>query len=120
MSAGDWRAVPVDALRAWLQDECDRTSLRAVAGRAGLGRPTVTHFLNDPDHHAHPRVRRALALLYLSDGPGVHDAVAGALDVLLSGLAPEDARGARRGLLDAVKDVYRAAEKEPPPWTNGV
>ncbi|HEX8319814.1 hypothetical protein [Longimicrobium sp.] len=54
-----------------------------------------------------------MALLYLAGRP---DPVADALACILGGLPDERQANARRGLLDAVADVYRSTAA-PPPWT---
>jgi hypothetical protein len=110
------RAVPLDVLREWARDEAERTSLRSLATRAGMGRTTLSNFI-DGTTNPHPRVRRAVALLYLAGRRS--EAVADALACILGGLPDETQANARVGLLEAVADVYRSAGAEPPPWTRG-
>jgi hypothetical protein len=79
-----------------------------------MGRTTLAKFI-DGVTSPHPRVRRAVGLLYLA---GRSDPVDDAVACILGGLPDEAQAGARRALLDAVADVYRSAGAEPPAWTN--
>jgi hypothetical protein len=64
MAEHDWRAVPMETLRAWVRDESTKDSLRSVAEMLGIGRTTLTNFM-DGVGVPHPRIRRTIALAYL-------------------------------------------------------
>ena len=64
-----WRAAEPAVLRAYAQAETERSSMRAVAERIGMGRTTLYNFLAGANPH--PRVRRLLALWYLRETGGV-------------------------------------------------
>lgn len=100
-----WRAVPLDTLRAYVLTVSERSSLRAVAERSGIGRTTVLAFLNGT--RPHPRIRRLLALWYLRETGGTQ-VDTDACEVLLSAL-PADRRGQAVAELDAfVRELHRA------------
>jgi transcriptional regulator with XRE-family HTH domain len=110
------RSVPLDVLREWARDEAERTSLRSLASRVGMGRTTLAKFIAGATT-PHPRVRRAVALAYLAGRP---DPLVDALAWILGGLPDEAQSNARLRLLDAVADVYRSAGAKPPPWTGRI
>lgn len=66
MPTADYRSVRIETLREHFQEQVEITSLRAVAQRAGVGRTTLFKFLRGATT-PHPRVKRALALLYLGN-----------------------------------------------------
>lgn len=110
MNGREWRDVPVETVRAWARDEAERTSLRALAGRAGLGRTTVQKFITAMTS-PHPRIRRALTLLYLGD---TASAVASALRALTANL-PDDAKPqAQADIGDLVVRLHAAHHVTPP------
>lgn len=115
MNGREWRAVPLETVRAWLEDEAERTSLRAVAERVGLGRTTLQKFIA-AETNPHPRVRRAFTLLYLG---AASSAVDSALDALTAGL-PDDAKPrARVAVTELLVRLHQAEGTPPPVWAGG-
>ncbi|MBB4635934.1 hypothetical protein FHS01_001950 [Longimicrobium terrae] len=112
MTGFDWRAVPIETVRAWVRDEADASSLRLVARRAGLGRTTLKKFIGG-ETSPHPRIRRSLTLLYLSSVPSVADA---ALDVLTANVPDQARAGARGALLELLARLHTAEGVNPPSW----
>jgi hypothetical protein len=112
-----WRSVPLAELREWYADQASMSSLRAVGEKCGVGHSTLSAFIRYTDRAPHPRNRRLLAVWYLQNVSGLPVAVRNAFDLLLGGVPDEQGEEARRGLLDAVADVYRSAGVEPPSWT---
>jgi hypothetical protein len=102
-------------LREWVREEAARTSLRKVAETAGVGRPSVTKFLTGHGN-THPRVQRALALLYLGQGEALPPDVDGALSSLLGRLPVAVLPGARLDLLAFVGELHRGAGVSAPEW----
>jgi hypothetical protein len=99
------RAIPLDTLHAFALAELERSSLRAVAERAGVGRTTLHGFLYR-GRKPHPRVRRLLALWYWSETGGV-EVDRHACEALLSAL-PADRREAAVAELQAfVLELHR-------------
>lgn len=113
MTGFDWRAVPIETVRAWVRDEAEASSLRLVARRAGLGRTTLKKFI-DGETSPHPRIRRSLTLLYLSS---VADA---ALDVLTANVPDQAKAEARGALLELVARLHTAEGVNPPSWAVGI
>lgn len=112
-----WREIPLEELREWYAEQAAVTSLRALEEQCGVGHSTLGLFIRYEGRRIHPRIRRRLAVWYLQTVSGPPQAVQSALAVLLAGVPDEHAEGARRGLLDAVADVYRSAGVDPPTWT---
>lgn len=82
-----WRAAEPAVLRAYAQAETERSSMRVVAERIGMGRTTLYSFLAGTNPH--PRVRRLLALWYLRETGG-EQVDADACAALLSALPPAE------------------------------
>jgi hypothetical protein len=80
------RAIPLDTLRAFVLAEVERSSVRALAKKAGIRRTTLRNFISGTMPHA--RVRRLLALWYVRESGG---ADADACEALLAAL-PSDRR----------------------------
>lgn len=111
-TGADHKSVPLDVLREFTREEAERTSLRHVAARVGLGRTTVQKFVAG-ETTPHPRVRRRLALWYLSEqaaasGGAAAEAYGAALDVLVGPLPPALRRATALALVDAVEQAYAA------------
>lgn len=99
------RAVPLHTLREFALAETERSSLRGVAERSGVGRTTLRGFLHE-GRKPHPRVRRLLALWYWSETGGM-EVSADACEVLLSAF-PVDRRDAAVAEMQAfVRDLHR-------------
>jgi hypothetical protein len=118
------RAVPVEAMRRFAQDQAELTSIRQVAAEIGLGRTTLHKFVAG-ETMPHPRVRRLLALWYLRrQGHAAGDDVAvrpyaSALQILLGGV-PEDVRERTTAeVLDVLERGYATAG-EPPAWLDAL
>lgn len=62
---GEYRSVPVETLRQFLQDEAERTSIRRAARAAGVGKSCLAQFLANHTRTPHPPTRRVLAMYYL-------------------------------------------------------
>lgn len=121
----DYRAVPVDTIRRFAQDQAELTSIRQVAAEIGLGRTTLHKFVAG-ETMPHPRVRRLLALWYLrrSGQPaGREEALqpyASALEILLAGV-PDAARDQAAGeVLDVIARGYAASSGERPEWLDAL
>jgi hypothetical protein len=121
----DYRAVPVEAMRRFAQDQAELTSIRQVAAEIGLGRTTLHKFVVG-ETMPHPRVRRLLALWYLrrhghaADDDAAVRPYAAALQILL-GDVPEDARErATAEVLDVLERGYTVAGGEPPAWLDAL
>jgi hypothetical protein len=112
----EWLAVPLDVLRAHFADRAERSSVRAAAEAAGVGRTTLHAFLAG-ESQPQPRIRRLLALAYLRDraepaGEGLDAAFS-----ILSGYLPEEDRErTRERLADVLADEFRKAGMRPPKW----
>jgi hypothetical protein len=121
--ARDHRAVPVEAMRRFAQDQAELTSIRQVAAEIGLGRTTLHKFVAG-ETMPHPRVRRLLALWYLrrhgqgADGESLRP-YASALQILLGGVPDEVRARATDEVLDVLRRGY-AAGGEPPPWLDAL
>jgi hypothetical protein len=111
----DWRDVPVEWVRAWARDESERTSLRDLAERADIGRTTLQKFITGATN-PHPRIRRALTLLYLKDKASAVDS---ALDALTANLPDEARPEARAQISGLVARLHEAHEVKPPPLPGG-
>lgn len=107
----NYRAVPVEVLRAWYAEQQDHSSLRALSLAAGVGRTTLHKFVSgrtDP----YPRTRRLLALHYLTATGATNVMVAEALVALaklLPGISPSRAA-------DELASIYARCGVDPPPW----
>jgi hypothetical protein len=116
----DHRDVPLEVLREFARSLSERSSIRAIAEDAGVGRSTVHKFVT-AGTMPHARVRRLLALWYLRRLDGINEPevlrpYVAALDVLL-GDAPEVVRD--RVVLNMTADIERACEDAgapPPGW----
>ncbi|HST59355.1 MAG TPA: sigma-70 family RNA polymerase sigma factor [Longimicrobium sp.] len=62
---GEYRSVPVETLRQFLQAEAGRTSIGRAARAAGVGKSGLALFLSNHTRTPHPRTRRLLAMHYL-------------------------------------------------------
>lgn len=105
------RAIPLDTLRAFVLAESERSSLRGVAERSGVGRTTLHHFLYRGTR-PHPRIRRLLALYYTREAGPAADA--SACEVLLSGLPADRRADAVAELLAFLRDLrvrYRGGKE---------
>ncbi len=114
------RAIPVEQLRRWYQDQCELTSIRHVCNAVGIGRTTLHKFVAG-ETIPHPRIRRMLALYYVSrtglaepdDDGGVAESAVGLLSRFFP---PKNQRRMRVALLDRMEDEFRAAGCEVPGW----
>lgn len=98
------RAIPLETLRASVVAETERSSLRDVAERAGIGRTTLNNFV----YHAttpHPRIRRLLALWYMRDARDA--AMLDACETLLSALPANRRAAAAEDLHAYVRELRR-------------
>lgn len=109
-----------DVLRAALRRAVATSSLRTVAEQIGLTHRGLQLIITG---ESQPRAATARKLRDWYVREGVHgggvtpETVRAAVDVLLSDL-PEGERGrAASELLDVVRQMYRRAKVEPPPWT---
>lgn len=113
-SSAKLRAVDVDAMREWYQEQVERTSIRQVAKLCGIGRSSLHNFLNGASPH--PRLRRLLAKYYLEQrSDGMQD-VLDALAVLISGIEGEDRGRLQHAIVGLVEQAYCARGAEPPRW----
>jgi AcrR family transcriptional regulator len=115
----DHRAVPVETLREFARDRAELTSVRQVAAEAGLGRTTLRNFLTR-DTTPHPRVRRLLALWYLSEKakaqkPFSQEDYVSAFDILLEQLPDDHRARATAALVEELVATYVNAGVEIPP-----
>jgi hypothetical protein len=115
----DHRAVPVETLREFARDRAELTSVRQVAAEAGLGRTTLRNFLTR-ETTPHPRVRRLLALWYLSEKakaqkPFLREDYASAFDILLENLPDDHRARATAALIERLAAMHASAGVEIPP-----
>ncbi|HST60798.1 MAG TPA: hypothetical protein VLK84_19005 [Longimicrobium sp.] len=115
------RAIPVEQLRRWYQDQCELTSIRDVCTDVGIGRTTLHKFVAG-ETIPHPRNRRMLALHYVKrvglaepddeDGRMAESAVG----LLSRFFPPKNQRRMRLVLLDRMEDEFREAGCDVPEW----
>jgi hypothetical protein len=124
--ARDYRAVPVETMRRFAQDQTELTSIRHVAAEIGLGRTTLHKFVSG-ETMPHPRVRRLLALWYLrrhGHTPSGDDEAlrpyASALQILLGGVPDETRARATDEVLDVLERGYAASGGERPAWLDAL
>jgi hypothetical protein len=120
----DYRSVPVEELRRFVQDQSELTSIRQVAAEIGVGRTTL-HKLVAGETMPHPRVRRLIGLWYLrrtrearqqkSIGP-----YAAAMEILLSSLPDDARRAAAAELLELLEKGYEESGAERPDWLDAL
>lgn len=113
------RAVPIETLREFARDRAELTSVRQVAAEAGLGRTTLRNFLTR-ETTPHPRVRRLLALWYLSEKakepkPFPQEDYVSAFAILLESLPDEHRTQATAALIERLAAMHASAGVEIPP-----
>lgn len=108
ISPAELRSIPLAVLRQYARAAAERASVRSVAERIGIGRTTLNYFISgDTNRNPHPRVRRKVALWYVSDTGGV-EVDADACESLLRVIPPEHRRGkAVDDLMAFVRDLCR-------------
>jgi hypothetical protein len=109
LAGPDWHDVPLDELRRFAGARAARTSLRQTAADVGVGRTTLEKFIHSRTQ-PHPRIVRAIALLYLAEqhqGTGVVD---DALRVLLAGVQAEEWESGAAEVLSLADAIRRRAE----------
>lgn len=99
----------IETIRAAAAEETERTSLRALAPRIGVGHSTLHNFLNGANPH--PRLRRLLYDWYAGG-----TAAESAFHRLLGDLA-EDVRARVRGrVARELARGYRDSRRDVPAW----
>lgn len=116
----DHRSVALEALRDFVRAEVERTSIRELAARIGIGRTTLHSFVGE-ETTPHPRVRRLLGLWYLKwiEIADEIDAVrpyTGALETLVAGVSDVERAATVGRVLAEVAAGYAAGENPPPRW----
>jgi len=101
------RELPIEAVRELARDRSERSSIRHLADKMGLGHSTLHNFIRGATPH--PRIRRTLAEWYVREiGSGGDEypdvAYASAVQVLVAGL-PDAARP------DAAGDVISLLQR---------
>jgi hypothetical protein len=99
------RAIPLETLRERARVACELSSVRVVAAQMGGGRTTLRNFI-DEGRTPHPRVRRLMALWFVSqirDVPAHADACA----VLLATVPLNRQAPAQKALVVFVRDLQR-------------
>lgn len=111
---GALRAIPIPKLRQFYADLAERNSLRIVAGWCGIGHTTLHNFLQGAAPH--PRVRRMLALYYVTAQQG-GDPTGGRAEAIAALMAdiPESQR--RKAVLDILQVLEQGlGAGEVPRW----
>jgi hypothetical protein len=109
-TAEELRAIPIPKLREFYADLAERNSIRVVAGWCGIGHSTLHNFLQGASPH--PRVRRLLALYYVTaqQGGDQADGRPEALAALVAGIEESRRRKAVRDILQALEQGFGAGE----------
>lgn len=113
-TAAELRAIPIPTLRGFYADLAERNSIRVVAGWSGIGHSTLHNFLQGASPH--PRVRRLLALYYVTAQQG-GDQTGGrpeALAALVADIEESRRRKAVRGILQVLEAGF--GNGKVPPW----
>jgi hypothetical protein len=104
----------IEAIREYVADKAERSSIRAAAEAIGVQHSTLHSFIQGA--MPHPRIRRVLVAWYAFDTSGEGAPWRDAVDVLVWGLPLDQQPVAERVLLDALAGVYHASSLEPPAW----
>lgn len=120
----DHRAVPLEVLREFTRSMVEMSSIRLVAGDAGVNRSTVHKFIT-AESTPHPRVRRLLALWYLRRVAGIDELelvrpYAAALDVLMAQVPDHALPRVTLDVLVAIQQGFAAGGEEPPRWIDAI
>jgi hypothetical protein len=107
----------IEAIREYVADKAERSSLRVTADAIGVQHSTLHNFIQGA--MPHPRIRRVLAAWYALDTAGEGAPWRDAVDVLVWGLPRDQQPVGERVLLNALAEVYRTGGLEPPAWTRG-
>lgn len=105
ISAADLRSIPLEVLREYALTEAERSSVRALAERIGVGRTTLHNFIREGST-PHPRVRLLVGLRYIKETGGVQVRT-DACEVLLALIPPEHRDKATEELTAFVRDLHR-------------
>lgn len=104
------RSIPIPKLREFYADLAERNSIRVVAGWCGIGHSTLHNFLQGASPH--PRVRRLLALYYVTAQQG-GDPTGGraeALAALIADIEESQRRQAVRDILQVLEQGFGTAK----------
>jgi AcrR family transcriptional regulator len=111
ISPAELRSIPVPVLREFVMQAVETTSVREIATRMGIGRTTLHSFLT-AGTSPHPRVRRLLALWYVSER-GAPQVDYDLCFEILRGLPSDRQDEAVAELADFVRELYRKYRQPP-------
>jgi hypothetical protein len=99
------RRVPLATLRGRARRACERRSVRAVAAEMGVGRTTLRNFVYEGTT-PHPRVRRLVALWFVSQ-PADREVEEDACEILLAAVPAASRALAQEELIIFVKELHQ-------------
>lgn len=118
-----YRAIPLAVLRDFARDEAERSSIRALASVIGVGRGTLSSFI-EASTSPHPRVKRLVALWYLSrtvqsEAEAAEQEVSAALECFVRNLLGSSRQEAGTTIIDYVTGLYKLLRAPIPPRSGG-
>lgn len=116
---GEMRAVPypeldIGEVRAFILRRVNRSSLRTVGAKIGIGHSTLDHFVDG--QNPTPRIRGLLCEYYLRENDDLEADVEVALELCTGYFPPEHRARVRRGFLDLMASEFTASRLPVPEW----